>query len=125
MFPIELRALVISVVAFAILFFVLTTASNSAATTAKDLEGFLPWLNATAYLLYVIAGFVAGIVAKRRRIASGLIAGILAAATAILIFGVAWGDSFGIVATVVNGAVLGTIGGACAMFLTRRKENID
>ncbi len=125
MFPIELRAFVISVVVFAILFFALTTASNSAATTAEDLEGLLPWLNATAYLLYVITGFIAGIVAKRRTIVNGLIAGVLAAATAILIFGVTRGDSFGIVATVVNGGILGGIGGACAMFLTRRKENID
>lgn len=64
-------------------------------------------------------------VAKRRTIANGLIAGILAAATAILIFGVSWGDSFGISATVINGGVLGGIGGACAMFLARKKEGID
>ena len=115
----------ISVVVFTVLFFVLTIASNSAATAEADLERYIPWINVTAYLLYVIAGFVAGIVAMRRAIVSGLIAGILAAATAILIFGVAWGDSFGIVATVANAGVLGGIGGACAMFLARRKENTD
>jgi hypothetical protein len=124
-FLIELRAFAISVVVFGILFFALTTASNSAAITAEDLKGLLPWLNATAHLLYVVAGFVAGIVARRHTIVNGLIAGVLAAATAILIFGVTRGDSFGIVATVVNGGILGGIGGACAMFLTRRKESHD
>ncbi len=115
----------ISVVVFAILFFVLTIASNSAVNTRADIEVILPWLNATAYFLYVITGFLAGLIAKQRMIVNGLIAGILAAATAILAFGVAWGDSFGVVATVVNGGVFGGIGGAFAMILSRKKERVD
>lgn len=93
--------------------------------SAADVEKFLPWVNATAHFLYVIAGFVAGIIAKRRMIANGLIAGVLAAVTAILVFGVTWDDAFGIAATVITSGILGGIGGAFSMLLARQKERID
>jgi len=85
----------------------------------------MPWINATVYFLYVIAGFAAGMVAKRRMIANGFIAGVLAAVTAILVFGVTRGDAFGITVTVITGSVLGGIGGASSMLLARHKERID
>lgn len=85
----------------------------------------MPWINATAYFLYVISGFAAGMVAKRRLVTNGLIAGVLAAATAIVVFGVTQGDAFGIAATAITGGVLGGIGGAFSMLLVQQKEKID
>jgi len=123
--PIELRAFVISVALFAALFFIITTVSNSVVRTAADVKTLVPWINATVYFLYAIAGFVAGLVAKRRMLANGLIAGVLAAVIAIFVFDVARGDAFGITATVVNGGILGGIGGACSMLLARMKKSID
>ncbi len=110
---------------FAVLFFVVTTASKRIVNTAEDVETLLPWINATVYVLYVIAGFAAGMVAQRRLIINGLIAGVLAAATAIVVFGVTQGDAFGIAATAVTGGVLGGIGGAFSMLLAQQKEKID
>ena len=110
---------------FAVLFFVVTTAANSIVNTAANIETLLPWINATVYFLYVIAGFAAGLVAKRRMIANGLTAGVLAAVTAILVFGVTRGDSIGVATTIITGGVLGGIGGASSMLLTRQKERID
>ena len=113
-----------SIALFAILFFAITFASNHVVKTVADFETLMPWFNAITIFLYVIAGFVAGMVAKRRMIPNGLVAGGLAAATAITAFGVTRGDAEGIGATIIIGGVLGGIGGACAMFLARRKENI-
>ncbi len=107
------------------LFFALTVVSNRIVTTVADVELLMPWINATVYFLYVIAGIVVAVVAKRRVIANGVIAGILAATTAILIFGVAGGELFGISVTVINGGVLGGIGGACTVIFTRKKRNTD
>ncbi len=123
--PTELRAYVISVVVFVILFFALTVVSNNVVKSVTDVDTFVPWINATAYFLYVMAGLVSGLIAKRRVIANGVVAGILAAIMAIMIFGVAGGDLFGIFISIVNGGVLGGIGGACALIPTGRKSKAD
>lgn len=115
----------VSVALFAVLFFVVTTASKNIVNTTSDVETLLPWINAVVYLLYVIAGFVAGMVAKRRLIANGLIAGVLASVTAILVFGVTQGDAFGNAASVITGGVLGGIGGAFSMLLAQQKKKTD
>ena len=123
--PTELRAYVISVVVFVILFFALTVVSNNVVKSVTDVDTFVPWINVTAYFLYVMAGLVSGLIAKRRVIANGVVAGILAAIMAIMIFGVAGGDLFGIVISIVNGGVLGGIGGACTLIPTGRKWKAD
>jgi len=127
--PIELRAYVISVVIFAILFFTHMVLSNSAINSTTDLEAFvdtfMPWINATVLILYVVAGLVSSLIAKRRVIFNGAIAGILAAIVAIVIFGVAGGDLFGIIITIVTGGVLGGIGGACTLISPGRKSKAD
>ena len=123
--PTELPAYVISVVVFAILFFALTVVSNNVVNSVADVDTFVPWINATAYFLYVIAGLVSSLIAKRRVIFNGAIAGILAAILAIVIFGVAGGDLFGIMISIANGGVLGGIGGACTLIPTGRKSKAD
>ena len=121
--PTELRAYVISVGLFAVLHFSLTIVSNYVAQSVTGVQSYIPWLNVLAYALYVIAGFVAAAIAKRRGIINGVIAGVLAAMTAILLFGVAGGDWFGVMVMTVNGGVLGGIGGAFFLVLSRKKED--
>ena len=123
--PTEFRAYVISVVVFAILFFALTIVSNNVVNSVTDVATFVPWINATTYFLYVVAGLVSSLIAKRRVIFNGAIAGILAAIVAIVIFGVAGGDLFGIIITIVTGGVLGGIGGACTLISPGRKSKAD
>jgi hypothetical protein len=122
--PTEFRAYVISVVIFAILFFALTIVSNNVVNSVTDVETFVPWINATTYFLYVMTGLVSSLIAKRRVIFNGAIAGILAAIVAIVIFGIA-GDPFGNLAAIVNGGVLGGIGGACTLIWTGPKSKAD
>ena len=122
--PTEFRAYVISVVVFAILLFAHTIVSNNVVNSVTDVDTFVPWINATTYFLYMIAGLVSSLIAKRRVIFNGAIAGILAAIVAIVIFGVA-GDPFGTMAAIVNGGVLGGIGGACTLIWNGPKSKAD
>ena len=122
--PTEFRAYVISVVVFAILLFAHTIVSDNVVNSVTDVDTFIPWINATTYFLYVLAGLVSSLIAKRRVIFNGAIAGILAAIVAIVIFGVA-GDPFGTMAAIVNGGVLGGIGGAGTLILTGPKSKAD
>ena len=122
--PTEIRAYVISVVVFAILLFVHTIVSNNVVNSVPDVATVVPWINATTYFLYALAGLVSGLIAKRRVMVNGAVAGILAAIVAMLIFGVA-GDPFGSMAAIVNGGVLGGIGGACILLWTGPKSKAD
>jgi hypothetical protein len=122
--PNEFRAYVISVVVFAILLFAHTVVSNNVINSATDVDTFVPWINATTYFLYMIAGLVSSLIAKRRVMFNGAIAGILSAIVAIVIFDVA-GDPFGTMAAIVNGGVLGGIGGACTLFWTGPNSKAD
>jgi hypothetical protein len=122
--PIELRAYVISVVIFAVLLFAHTIVSNNVVNSVTAADSVVPWINATTYFLYMIAGLVSSLIAKRRVMFNGAIAGILAAIVAIVIFGVA-GDPFGTMAALFNGGVLGGIGGACTLIWTGPKSKSD
>jgi len=120
----EIRSIVISVAIFLVLHFALTAGSNYFARTADNFSTWLLWINITAYFLYVLVGFVAGALSKRHFLLVGAITGICSAAAAILIFGVAGNDIFGILAMVVNGAVFGGIGGAISLYVIRKSLNV-
>ena len=123
--PIEFRAFVIAIIVFTILQFILTLVSINVINTATDVQTLVPWINAVAYFLYVVTGFVVGVIAKRGEIVNGVIGGILAATTAILMLGVAGRDLFGAVALLIEGGILGGVGGACVLLLTRRKTSAE
>ena len=122
--PNEIKAFVIAVAVFTVLQFILIVVSNNVVNTAADVENIVPWINATAYFLYVITGFVVGVIAKRRIIVNGVIGGVLAAAAAAVLFGVGR-DLFGIAALLTYGGVLGGIGGACFLLSTRLRTSVE
>ena len=112
----------IGVATFAILQFVLTISANYIARTPPELERVLPWLNVMAYLFYVVAGFLAATLVRRRQIINGAVVGALAATIAMLLFHVSGGNVLGVAAVLINGVVLGGIGGACTLALRREKN---
>ncbi len=122
--PIEFRAYVIAVFVFVILLFFHTMVSNNIVNSVADGDTYVPWINATTYFIYMIAGLVSSLIAKRRVMFNGAIAGILAAIVAMVIFGIC-GDPFGTMAAIFNGGVLGGIGGACTLIWTGHKSKAD
>lgn len=112
----EIRIYGIAVGLFAVLHFSLTAASTGRLGT-EDFGTLRPWINAIAYLLYVFTGFVAGFVAGRRRVLHGVVAGALAAVTAIMIFRIAVFDGFGMLALLATGTILGGLGGFSSLLL--------
>ena len=114
----EIRIYGIAVGLFAVLHFSLTAASTGR-LGAEGFETLRPWINAIAYLLYVLTGFVSGFVAERRQVLHGVVAGALAAATAILIFRVAVYDGFGMLALLATGTILGGLGGLSSLLVCR------
>lgn len=114
----EIRIYGIAVGLFAVLHFSLAAASTGR-LGAEDFGTLRPWINAIAYLLYVFTGFVAGFVAERHQVLHGVVAGALAAATAILIFHVAVYDGLGVLALLANGTLLGGLGGLSSLLVRR------
>lgn len=121
----ELRAYAIAIVLFVILHFLLLALGNSVAATATGVETWMPYINVLAYLLYILTGFVAGALARRRHVLNGMITGFLAAATAVLLFGAAPGFNLGTVVLLLNGVIFGGMGGACSMMLGQEKVTAD
>lgn len=119
--PPELRAYATATALFVILHLALTALTDSVATTAAGIEAWMPWLNAAAYILYAVAGFVAGALTNRHHAINGLIAGFLCAAVAALLFSVGPGPDFGITILLLNGAIIGGVGGACSLLIPDRK----
>ena len=117
-----LRGYAIGLATFGVLQFALSQLANYIARTSSELEHVLPWLNVTAYLFYVVAGFLAAALIRRRKMVNGAAVGALAAAIAILLFHVSGANALGVVALLINGVVLGGIGGACALALERDKN---
>ena len=117
----ELRAYAIAIALFVILHFGLTTLTDSVATTAAGIQTWMPYLNALAYILYAVAGFVAGALANRHHALNGLVTGFLAAAVAVLLFGVGPGLDLGTAVLLLNGSIIGGVGGACSLLIPDRK----
>jgi len=116
------QAVLISAALFICLFFLLTLGSNYLANNSQNFVVYLHWLNFVAYVLYILGGFVAGILLKQNKIIVGLVAGLISAVSAILMFGVAH-EAFGIFATLVSGLVLGGIGGGLSLLFKRKFTN--
>jgi len=119
----EIRSIVISVAIFLLLHFALTEATNYFANIENHFNEWLLWINITAYFLFVIVGFVAGILTKKHFLLVGALTGACSALAAILIFGVAGHDIFGIFAMLANGTIFGGIGGAISLFVMGNRAN--
>lgn len=118
--PPELRAYAIALASFVILHLGLTALTDAVASTAAGIEAWMPWLNAAAYILYAVAGFVAGALTNRHHAVNGLVTGLLCAAIAALLFSVGPGLDLGIAILLLNGAIIGGVGGACSLLIPDR-----
>jgi sugar phosphate permease len=123
--PHELRAYAIAIALFVILHLALTKLTDAAAMTAAGIDAWMPYLNAIAYLLYAAAGFVAGALTNRHHALNGLVTGFLAAAVAVLLFGAGPGADFGTAILLLNGAIIGGVGGACSLLIPDTKPAPD
>jgi len=119
--PPELRAYAIAIALFVILHLVLTALTGAVARTAAGIEAWMPYLNAIAYLLYAVAGFVAGALTNRHHALNGLATGLLAALLALLLFRARPGPGIGTAVLLLNGAIIGGVGGACSLLIPDKK----
>ncbi len=113
----EFRAYIYALAAFSILQFALTTLAMSVAETAAGARTWIPLLNVIAILLYILTGFLAGSLARRRNVLNGLVVGFLAAAISVSFFGTGQGITVGTFLLCLTGAIVSGIGGACSLFL--------
>lgn len=115
--PPELRAYTIALALFVILHLALTTLTDSVAKSAEGMQAWMPYLNALAYILYAVAGFVSGALTNRHHAINGLVTGLLAAAVAAFLFGVGLDFGIGTGVLLLNGAIIGGVGGACSLLI--------
>ena len=115
-----LRACIISVAVFIVLHTSFSIALHKWVGDGPHASRLL-FINVAAYGLYLVTGFLAGVIAGRHQVLLGTIAAFLAASVAVLVLRVGSGDAFGLFPVLVNGAVLGGIGGACSLVLMRHK----
>ena len=118
----RVQVISIAVILFICLHYLLTLISNYLANNLSDFPVYLPWLNLTAYLLYLLIGFVASVLSKEQFIFVGLIAGLISALSAVLLFSVG-GSIYGVFVTLVSGLVLGGIGGGLSLIIKRKLKN--
>jgi len=119
----KIQAILVAVILFILLHYLLTIASNYLANNSEQFISIFQWLNLAAYFLYILCGFISGMLSKQHLIIVGLITGLASALLVVLIFGVAGGDAFGVFSTLITGTVLGGIGGVFSWFLKRKATN--
>ena len=117
----NIQSIALAVIVFMLLHFSLTVGMNYFSN--KNPENFmvwLQWLNLVAYLLYVLSGFIAGALSRKKQIIVGLVAGLVSALAAIL-FGVGGGSLYGALLTLTPGLVLGSVGGSLSLLLFKSR----
>ena len=93
---------------------------------ASHSENFISWmivLNIASYGLYLLCGFIAGVIAKSCKFCVGCIAGLVAALVAIQVFGVGFGVHTAEYLIMLGwGSILGGIGGVLPQLFGRPVE---
>ena len=87
----KIQAISFAVILFMALHYLLTLGTNYLANNSENILVWLPWLNLTAYFLYLLSGVIAGVFSKQHFIIVGLFGGLVSALSAVLIFGVGGG----------------------------------
>jgi hypothetical protein len=117
----KLRAILIALTVFVVLHVLLLLAARALAATPERIATIVPILNAAAYLIYLITGFVAGAFARSTPILHGIAAGFFAALIAIIFFGAAEATFAAVAILIANGLIFGGIGGASSLLLAGEK----
>lgn len=119
----KVKAILLAAILFVGLHFALTIVANIFAQDQGTIVALLPWLNLTAYCLYILIGSVGGALSGERFIIVGFLAGFFSALLAVSVFGVG-GDSYrGVLITLGTGSALGGIGGSLSMLWSRRSSH--
>ena len=118
----QLRAIVIALVAFAVLHVVLLAATRALVTSPERATTFVPLLNVAGFLLYIATGFTAGAVARHANVAHGIVAGLFASLIAILFFASAEQSPMQMAVVAINGLLFGGMGGACSMLVPPKRQ---
>lgn len=119
----KIQAISFAVILFMILHYLLTLGTNYLANNNADrLLIWLPWLNLTAYFLYLFSGVIAGAFSKQHFIIVGLYGGLVSALSAVFMFGVG-GGVLEVFVTLAIGLVLGSVGGGLSFLFKRRVTN--
>lgn len=117
----KLRAIAIALVVFAILHVLLLLAVRESAGTPERIASVEPILNVAAYLIYMVAGFVAGAIAKAAPILHGVATGLFGAVIAAIFFAATERDLYVVAVLIANGIVLAGIGGACSLLIAKKE----
>ena len=118
----KIQAVSLAVILFVVLHYSLTLTGNYFANNSEEFMVWLPWLNLTAYFLYLLSGLVASLLSRKHSIFVGLVAGLMSALAAVLIFSVG-SELFGVFVTLVSGFVLGGLGGGLSLLFKGRVTN--
>lgn len=118
----KLRAIVIALLVFVVLHILLLLAARAIAATPERIATLIPMLNVAAYLIYLIAGFVAGAFARNAPILHGVTAGFFAALTAVLFFSDTGANLAAVAILFANGLIFGGIGGTCSLLLGGKSQ---
>ena len=118
----KFRAIAYAVVVFVVLFYALTLGANYLAGKLSNFVIWQPWLIFSAYILYLLSGLIAGIISKEQRIVVGVVAGLVSALMAILVFGVGR-ELMGVLFTLFWGLVLGGLGARLSVWFRKRAVN--
>jgi ACR3 family arsenite efflux pump ArsB len=119
----KLRAIVYALVTFAILHVLLLLAARAIAGNPERIATVVPLLNVAAYLIYLVAGFIAGVFARAAPILHGVAAGFFASLIAIVFFGATESNLPAVAILIANGIIFGGIGGACSLLCAREEPS--
>jgi len=117
----RLSAIIIALTVFVLLHVLLLFAARALAATPERIATIVPILNAAAYLIYLIAGFVAGAIARSSPILHGITTGLFATLIAIIFFGAVEAEFAAVAILIANGLIFGGIGGASSLLLAGEK----
>ena len=118
----KFRAIAYAVVVFVVLFYALTLGANYLAGKLSNFVIWQPWLIFSANILYLLSGLIAGIISKEQRIVVGVVAGLVSALMAILVFGVGR-ELMGVLFTLFWGLVLGGLGARLSVWFRKGAVN--
>ncbi len=115
----KIITIVFSVIVFMVLHYSLTLGSNYLAVNSNDFLSWQYWLIFLAYALYFISGVIASILSKEKFVIVGMLAGLVSAISAVVVFGIG-GEMTGVMLTLLWGSVFGGIGGLLSGWYKKR-----
>ena len=118
------KGILLAVSAFILMHYSIRYVANSAEISQDNYIELISWLNFAALSIYFVSGLLASMFYNKNLALIGMVTGLLASLSAIILFGVSVNDTLGKLITVITGMVLGGFGGVAAMFIKSRIKNV-